>query len=587
MANTFTASTGTVKALTGTPTPDGSVALSGASALAVRKTGGRPRVWAVVGDSRTPFMSADVGGLLLTENGWLVQALSRTGYPASVGYMGGVSGSRVIDTDFSNRVDAACAIDSVTDVLFKGGVNDLNGGVSGATVAQTMIGYIERALTAGKNVWWEEEEGGDELASPTPSNPWLAAETAEMAIYNSIVKQRYKDHSSVRIVSLAPLFVDRSVRTNTFKSGWKYDYLHDSISGADSKATAVIAAFPDAFPMQPTAVIPSQTTYSGIPTTPVQLLSNSGFTTRTGGTIATGATNNGNPWTQGQSVTAGAWRFNAGNFYYATNTGNCGTTAPTHTSGTQSDGTINWTFAVSFGSWTQGQVVVATTSSWAFRINGSYLYYTTTGGTCGSTAPSHTSGTQSDGGVSWTYLMASTNAVPASWGIKPGTANTSTWKCGTIVNADGGIDFCVLAMFGAANQQVDLVTGSDYDASFISRQLPTTKYSLEATVIIDRHVGLKQAMLQWQRGDLAGLGPTDGVTVTNSTYADTTVNSLLTFPRTMRRKTRPFPAAAQNTSNGNVVGNVVTWNNMYVSAVSNGPGWALIRVRDARMIPEA
>lgn len=49
--------------------------------------------------------------------------------------------------------------------------------------------------------------------------------------------------------------------------------------------------------------------------------------------------------------------------------------------------------------WAAG--VIYTAGSYTFN-NGNY-YQTTAGGTTGATAPTHTTGTQSDGGVSWTY----------------------------------------------------------------------------------------------------------------------------------------------------------------------------------------
>ena len=52
------------------------------------------------------------------------------------------------------------------------------------------------------------------------------------------------------------------------------------------------------------------------------------------------------------------------------------------------------------GAWAAGLVVPAGATISA----GVYSYSTTAGGTCGATKPTHTSGTFSDGGVSWTYL---------------------------------------------------------------------------------------------------------------------------------------------------------------------------------------
>jgi hypothetical protein len=47
---------------------------------------------------------------------------------------------------------------------------------------------------------------------------------------------------------------------------------------------------------------------------------------------------------QGLSVTSGSYIFNNGNYYTAGSTGTTGATAPTHTSGSVTDGTITWTY---------------------------------------------------------------------------------------------------------------------------------------------------------------------------------------------------------------------------------------------------
>lgn len=49
--------------------------------------------------------------------------------------------------------------------------------------------------------------------------------------------------------------------------------------------------------------------------------------------------------------------------------------------------------------WTASTVFAGMRYSW---YNGN-IYYTTSGGTTGATPPTHTTGTSSDGGVSWTY----------------------------------------------------------------------------------------------------------------------------------------------------------------------------------------
>ena len=60
------------------------------------------------------------------------------------------------------------------------------------------------------------------------------------------------------------------------------------------------------------------------------------------------ATNTAKAWTKGENVAAGVYRTNDSKTYVSTNSGVCGNTAPTHITGTVSDGTVTWTF-YSFG----------------------------------------------------------------------------------------------------------------------------------------------------------------------------------------------------------------------------------------------
>jgi hypothetical protein len=49
-------------------------------------------------------------------------------------------------------------------------------------------------------------------------------------------------------------------------------------------------------------------------------------------------------WAESQSYSAEGYTFNNGNYYQTTNGGTTGSTAPTHTTGTVSDGGVDWTF---------------------------------------------------------------------------------------------------------------------------------------------------------------------------------------------------------------------------------------------------
>jgi hypothetical protein len=63
--------------------------------------------------------------------------------------------------------------------------------------------------------------------------------------------------------------------------------------------------------------------------------------------------------------------------------------------------------------WVTGHVYAATN-----RVsNAGKIYVTAAGGTAGATAPTHTNGTVSDGGVSWTFVTTATVAVFKGFGL--------------------------------------------------------------------------------------------------------------------------------------------------------------------------
>ena len=92
-------------------------------------------------------------------------------------------------------------------------------------------------------------------------------------------------------------------------------------------------------------------------------------------------------WAATTAVGAGVYRTSAGNLYYTSAGGTTGSTAPTHFSGTVTDGAVLWEF-------------VGTSPV----LYGNNLYRPTVAGVAGATPPTHTTGTASDGGVTWQFV---------------------------------------------------------------------------------------------------------------------------------------------------------------------------------------
>ena len=125
-------------------------------------------------------------------------------------------------------------------------------------------------------------------------------------------------------------------------------------------------------------------------------------------------------WAAGQAVTnSNLYRKNATAIYRATGSGTTGSTPPTHTGGDVSDGGVTWrwvcdtvnSLARSYPAWTSGIVI---TDANRYQRNGRIVYRATAvGGTTGATPPTHTSGSVSDGGVTWAVYEECPNNLDA------------------------------------------------------------------------------------------------------------------------------------------------------------------------------
>ncbi len=140
-------------------------------------------------------------------------------------------------------------------------------------------------------------------------------------------------------------------------------------------------------------------------------------------------------WATGQTIQVGDLRLcNGVAVYAAESEGTTGATQPDQPYGTVSDGGVVWRWIGGHRPWATGQVVAAGT----FRVSNSKVYWTSAGGTCGATAPSHTTGPAavSDGGVSWVFeghYNAPPTTVPTT--ILSGALDTYPWGAGQIVKA--------------------------------------------------------------------------------------------------------------------------------------------------------
>ena len=122
-------------------------------------------------------------------------------------------------------------------------------------------------------------------------------------------------------------------------------------------------------------------------------------------------------WVTGKAYNVNDQVYSDGKIYAATNTATSGATAPTHEIGIVTDGAVTWNYISAAGTiqvnlldyaWPQPLVDEwETNRSYAtndFVFYGRYKYQATSDGISGSTAPVHTSGTVTDGNVTWSYV---------------------------------------------------------------------------------------------------------------------------------------------------------------------------------------
>ena len=128
------------------------------------------------------------------------------------------------------------------------------------------------------------------------------------------------------------------------------------------------------------------------------------------------------PWETGRAYNVSDRVYNDGNIYEATSAGTSGTIPPTHTAGSVSDGVVVWSFVSSAGifdidlsqyPWPESGIQEwESNKTYAEDEQVRYLtnvYSATGSATSGSTAPTHTSGSVSDGGVTWEFVETLTS----------------------------------------------------------------------------------------------------------------------------------------------------------------------------------
>ncbi|WP_046111816.1 SGNH/GDSL hydrolase family protein [Aquincola tertiaricarbonis] len=159
-------------------------------------------------------------------------------------------------------------------------------------------------------------------------------------------------------------------------------------------------------------------------------------------------------WATGVAVVAGDMRTNGGNTYQATTSGTTGATAPVHGSGSASDGTVTWLFLGAGTIRVKAHVAGTTFAAGSLIIANGNAYATALGGVTGATAPSHTSGDASDGTVVWTFVGSGALSGVADLLTVQRNQGTGTGYVCTADRSDGVGRKQVLAWTGGSSTDV-------------------------------------------------------------------------------------------------------------------------------------
>ena len=337
------------------------------------------------------------GGLTVISDSSIGQAqVSLTGSPTS---------------PLVTQIDAAVA-SGAKHLLMMGGINDVLAGVSSDTIKAAWLEILTKAKAASMRVWWCTQPG-----LGASSTAYTAARQAQIFELNRWIKQQQNTSAArrdVMVIDLAGIVQDPTSATGDWRSGYLNSTeadpkLHPAQPGAMAMGFEVARVWAASGLVSP-SILPTSNADNKAYNSASNILNTNGLLVTTGGTNGTG------------SASAAAW------------------------------------------------VTATVYGAYAMVSNASKLYVTVAGGTSGVTAPTHTSGTASDGTVSWVYVGALTAAGVAGSHTVARNAGSSTCATALSARADGfGNDQVVAIPFGANNDSHSAVTTDAKASATIGR----------------------------------------------------------------------------------------------------------------------
>lgn len=253
---------------------------------------------AFAGDSITAMAvystATAIGNHPYAPSSWLVPMLGqrvRTDHSLNFGVSGDTTAQLLA------RIDAiaACAADIVCVLI---GTNDVNGAVTGATLATykaNMIAIVDRLLNAGKLVI---------VTPPLPRNVATAANRRLLhAMREWTLRLQWSGRRNLRVADASVEYGDSLSGTYAPRSGHDYDGLHPQSRGAYEIAKALHRVLDPLLPPVPQGLASADDIYDATYNPGGNLLTN-GILDGTGGTVPTsqGATTAGSQMATGWSL---------------------------------------------------------------------------------------------------------------------------------------------------------------------------------------------------------------------------------------------------------------------------------------------
>lgn len=163
-----------------------------------------------------------------------------------------------LEKNVANHPDAA-------EVWWHVGVNDINGGVSSATLITNTIAAADLALSKGMRFVWSS------TIMPALAQAWTTTQRNSLAYANSTIRNTLSSYKNVDIVDVSGRLLDTANANGWTNPAYLYDNLHPSNNGAFLWALLLKDVLSYRLPQKPGAVDSPADSYA-VENTSVQIM---------------------------------------------------------------------------------------------------------------------------------------------------------------------------------------------------------------------------------------------------------------------------------------------------------------------------